>query len=151
MGFEQQSDLSPEERDAFLGRHETGVLALARADEPYAVPISYGYDTATQQFYLQLISTPDSEKRRFLDSKPRARFVVYDRREDVYESVVAVGFLEEIPREELTAEHIRQYSEARQPLIEVWGEADDDVEVRLYRLDPDELSAHEIAVDREPE
>lgn len=146
MGFEQQSDLSPADRDAFLGRHETGVLALASGDEPYAIPVSYGYDASDQQFYLQLVSTPDSEKRRFLDGEPRARLVVYDRQGAAYQSVVAVGTLQPVPRSALTAADIQGFSEARRPLIDVWGDAEGDVEVKLFRLDPADLSAREIRI-----
>ncbi|MFW6000467.1 MAG: pyridoxamine 5'-phosphate oxidase family protein, partial [Halorubrum sp.] len=35
-------EMSEAEVDAHLSRHETGVLALARDDAPYAIPISYG-------------------------------------------------------------------------------------------------------------
>jgi len=68
-GTDGRSEVSAEPVDVFLGRHETGVLASARGDEPYAVPVSYGYDGG-RRFYLRPMSTPDSERCRFPLSRP---------------------------------------------------------------------------------
>lgn len=149
MTLDQETELSPDETDVLLARHETGVLSLARDDEPYAIPISYGYDAEARQFYLRLVSAPRSEKQRFLESSPRTRLVVYEEGDDVYQSVVATGTLREVPREELTVEHIEQYGDAKRPLFEIWGRSREDLDVRLYRLDPDEMSGRRIEIDRE--
>ncbi len=151
MTLDEQSTMSPDETDTLLARHETGVLTLARDDEPYAIPISYGYDADERQFYLRLVSTPESEKGRFLASEPSSRLVVYEEDGDVYRSVVATGRLREIPREDLTIEHVEQYSEAKRPLFEIWGQEKPDLDIALYRLDPDELSGRRIEVDRDGE
>lgn len=148
MTLDAQTELPDSEVDALLGRHETGVLALARSDEPYAIPISYGYDSTHRRFYLRLVSTPESEKRRFLASSPQTRLVVYEEDGDVYRSVLAIGHLEEVAREDLTVEHIEQYGAAQRPLFEMWGDSRRDLDVRLYRLDPDELSGREVEFDR---
>lgn len=147
MALDQQTSLSADETDAVLARHETGVLSLARDDEPYAIPISYGYDSDERRFYLRLVSAPGSEKRQFLGSTPQVRLVVYENEHGVYRSVVAVGKLEEIPRSELTVEHIEQYGEAKRPLFEIWGESKQDLDIQLYQLVPDELSGRHVDVD----
>lgn len=149
MTLDQQTELSRDATDGLLGSHETGVLSLARDDEPYAIPISYGYDAENQRFYLRLVSTPDSEKRQFLASSPSARIVVYDESDDVYRSVVATGTLTEIPRDELTVEHIEQYGDAKRPLFEIWGQDKRSLDVKLYRFDPDTVSGRQIVVDRD--
>jgi nitroimidazol reductase NimA-like FMN-containing flavoprotein (pyridoxamine 5'-phosphate oxidase superfamily) len=149
MTLDEQSTMSPDETDTLLARHETGVLTLARDDEPYAIPISYGYDAGERQFYLRLVSTPESEKRRFLASEPESRLVVYEEDGDVYRSVVATGRLREIPREELTVEHIEQYGDAKRPLFEIWGQGKHDLDIALYRLDPGQLQGRRIEVDRD--
>lgn len=149
MSLDQQTELSSEEIDAFLGRYETGVLSLARDSEPYAIPISYGYDGEDRQFFVRLVSTPESEKQQFLASSPETRLVVYENEEDVYRSVIATGQLEEVPREELTVEHIEQYGETRRPLFEIWGESKADLEVRLYTLDPEKLNGRKVTVERD--
>lgn len=149
MTLAQRTELSPEATDAMLGNHETGVLTLARDDVPYAIPTSYGYDVDHRRFYLRLVSAPDSEKRRFLASTPAARMVVYEEDDPVYRSVIAEGTLREVPRDELTVEHVVQYGEAKRPLFEIWGQGEPDLDVTHYLLDPDTLSGRRIEVDRE--
>ena len=150
MSLAQETEMAEEETDDFLGQHETGVLSLAQADEPYAIPISYGYNTTERVFYMRLVSTPESEKRQFLASSPRARLVIYDevKSRTVYRSVVAVGTLEELPPEELTVEHIEQYGAAKRPLFEIWGKAKQDLDIKLYRFEPAELSGRRTEIDR---
>jgi nitroimidazol reductase NimA-like FMN-containing flavoprotein (pyridoxamine 5'-phosphate oxidase superfamily) len=149
MSLDQATHLSPAETDALLGRHETGVLSLASGDEPYAIPISYGYDADERTFYVRLVSTPESEKREFLASSPSARVIVYEEREPVYESVIARGTLVEIPREDLSVEHVEQYGDTKRPLFEIWGQSRQDLDVALYRFEPTDLSGRRIEIDVE--
>jgi nitroimidazol reductase NimA-like FMN-containing flavoprotein (pyridoxamine 5'-phosphate oxidase superfamily) len=149
--LDEESLLSDDEIDSFLGRHETGVISLARENKSYAVPISYGYDSDHRRFYLRLISNPESEKREFLDSSPHTRLVVYEEDDPVYTSVVATGTLTEISRDELTVEHMEQYGEAKRPLFELWGESLPDLNVELYRLDSEELSGRRAEIERDAE
>jgi len=147
MTVEQQTAMTDAETDALLGRRETGVLSLARDDEPYAVPISYGYDASERQFVMRLVSTSGGEKERFLTDSPRVRFVVYEEDGPTYRSVIANGRLELIPRSALTPTHVERFGAAKRPLFEMWEQSREDLEVRLYELDPDELSGRRIDVD----
>lgn len=149
MVLDQQSEMAPTEIDALLGRHETGVLSLAGADEPYAIPISYGYYTAGRRFYFRLVSTPESEKREFLSSSPRTRVVVYEEDEPFYRSVVAKGVLEHVSTDDLTVEHIEQYGDAKRPLFEIWADTKRDLNIELYALEPDELTGRKVEIDRQ--
>jgi len=151
MSLAHETVMSPEEIDAFLGERETGVLSLANGAEPYAIPISYGYNASARRFFMRLVSTPESEKRRFLSSSPEARLVVYDETADgtTYRSVVAKGPLEGIEPDSLSIEDVEQYGKARRPLFEIWGSGRDELDIRLYRLDPEELSGHRTEIDRE--
>ncbi|ELY48453.1 pyridoxamine 5'-phosphate oxidase-related FMN- binding protein [Natronorubrum bangense JCM 10635] len=135
--------------DDFLGHHETGVLSLARTDEPYSIPISYGYDDDDRVFYMRLVSTPESEKRAFLDTSPSARLVVYDEQASSYRSVIATGTLENIPPAELTPSQIAQYGDAKRPLFEIWAQQKDELDIELYRLTPDSLNGRQTDIDRE--
>lgn len=147
MTLDQETELSSAETDALLARHETGVLSLARDDEPYAVPVSYGYDPDAGRVYLRLVTTPDSEKRRFLADAARASLVVHERDGDCYRSVVAAGRLSEVERDDLTVEHVERYGDAKRPLFEVWDESRPDLDITLYRFDPDDLGGRQIQFD----
>ena len=147
MSLDQQTKMTPGEVDEVLARHETGVLSLAKADEPYAIPISYGYDPDAGKLYLRLVSTPESEKRRFLSSSPQARIVVYEEDGQTYRSVVSEGVLEQIDPSEMTVERIVQYGKAKRPLFEIWGKSKRDLDIQLYELDAEILSGRQIVVD----
>jgi uncharacterized protein len=151
MPLAEETDMTDAEIDAVLSHHETGVLALAAEETPYAIPISYGYNADGRTFYLRLVSTPDSEKRRFLASAPRARLVVYEETDSgqTYRSVVADGTLRELDPSELTVEHIEQYGAAKRPLFEIWGESKADLEIQLYELTPTELSGRRTEIERD--
>ncbi|MXR52076.1 pyridoxamine 5'-phosphate oxidase family protein [Halovenus sp. WSH3] len=151
MSLAQETEMSATEIDEFLSGAETGVLALARDNEPYSIPISYGYDAETRAFYMRLVSTPDSDKRRFLSSEPQARLVIYDENEPQtrYRSVLATGTLEQIEPDEMSVEEIEQYGEARRPLFEIWGAGKDELDIKLYRLEPEELTGRRTEVDRD--
>jgi len=149
MALETNTQLTTEETDDFLGRHETGVLSLARENRPYSIPISYGYESDARRFYLRLVSTPESEKRQFLSSSPVTRLAVYEEDDPLYWSVLATGKLEEVSLDELTVDHIEQYGRAKRPLFEIWAESRQDVDVQLYELRPEEVSGRRIEVKRE--
>ncbi|GGL37849.1 pyridoxamine 5'-phosphate oxidase [Halarchaeum grantii] len=151
MVLAEETAMSEGETDAFLGEMETGVLSLAKTDEPYAIPVSYGYDADERTVYLRLVSTPESEKRQFLASAPRARLVVYEEADGgtTYRSAVAAGTLEEIDPSTLSPEQITQYGRAKRPLFEIWGGSKRDLDIQLYALKPDELSGRHTEIDRE--
>ncbi|MDF9745549.1 pyridoxamine 5'-phosphate oxidase family protein [Natrinema salsiterrestre] len=149
MAIDQETEMTDAEIDDFLTRHETGVLSLARTDEPYAIPISYGYDDDEREFYMRMVSTPDSEKRQFLESTPQARLVVYDEADSTYRSVIATGELESIEPSDLTPDQIAQYGEAKRPLFEIWADGKDELNIELYRLVPATLGGRRTEIDRE--
>ena len=151
MSLAQETEMSASEIDDFLSDNETGVLSLARSNEPYAIPISYGYDADSRTFYMRLVSTPDSEKREFHSSSPVTRLVVYNENNagTRYRSVVAIGDLEAVDPGELSVDDIEQYGETRRPLFEIWGAGKDDLDIQLYKLQPTELSGRRTEVDRD--
>jgi nitroimidazol reductase NimA-like FMN-containing flavoprotein (pyridoxamine 5'-phosphate oxidase superfamily) len=151
MSLAEETEMSTAEIDEFLSGAETGVLSLARDNEPYSIPISYGYDADSRVFYLRLVSTPDSAKRRFLSSRPQTRLVIYDENDPQtqYRSVLASGILEEIDPSEMSVEEIEQYGTARRPLFEIWGAGKDELDIKLYRLRPAELTGRRTEVDRD--
>lgn len=153
MSLATETEMSRPEIDDFLSNTETGVISLAREDEPYSLPISYGYDADSGTFYMRLVSTPNSQKREFLGSEPHVRLVVYDENSDGtrYRSVVAAGILDEIEPTEMSVEEIEQYGETRRPLFEIWGRDKEELDIQLYRFEPTELTGRRTEIDRSEE
>ena len=152
MPLARETEMTPEEIDAFLGENETGVLSLAEDGDPYAAPVSYGFDPDQRAFYFRLVSTPESEKRRFLKPNTTARFVVYGDGEEgveTYRSVVAAGTLSEIDPAGLSVEQIEQYGEAKRPLFEIWGEPKAELDIRLYEFATTKLTGRRTEVERD--
>jgi len=152
MPLARETEMTPEEIDAFLGENETGVLSLAEGSDPYAAPVSYGYDPEKQAFYFRLVSTPESEKRRFLKPSTTARFVVYGDEAagtEIYRSIVAAGTLSEIDPAKLSVEQIEQYGAAKRPLFEIWGEPKEDLDIRLYEFETTDLTGRRTEVERD--
>ena len=145
----EEAEMSSSEIDTFLGQAETGVISFAREGEPYAIPISYGYDTDSRTFYLRLVSAPESRKREFLSGTPQTTLVVYEGPEEsAYRSVVATGHLRSIDPDDLSPDQIAQYGEAKRPLFEMWGMPKADLDIRLYELRPETLNGRRTTVER---
>lgn len=144
MTITTQVAMSDEEIDEFLSRRQTAVMSLANEDEAYAIPITYRFDPEKRKFYFRLVYPRGSEKRQFLPEMPDARLVVYEEDEPTYQSVIAVGRPEELTEDDITAEHVVQYGETSRPLFEMWKESRANLDIRLYELEPDELTGRRI-------
>ncbi len=97
---------------------------------------------------MRMVSTPDSEKRAFLESDPGARLVVYDEQESTYRSVIVTGILEDIPPSELTPDQIAQYGDTKRPLFEIWADGKRELDIELYRLTPESVNGRRTEVHR---
>ncbi|MFB6090676.1 MAG: pyridoxamine 5'-phosphate oxidase family protein [Halobellus sp.] len=126
--------------DELLGTGGVGTLALADADEPYAIPVSYGYDADDGTVYLRLGFAADSEKRRFVSRSDGVVLVVTVEGDDGWGSVVVRGPLAEVPEAAIdgtVAESIRAIDI---PFFTIYEEAARDLEYELYRLDPETIT-----------
>jgi hypothetical protein len=96
-GFEMDG----EEIETFLGEQGVGVLSLAREDEAYGVPISFGYDGDDRLYFVFLGIGERSRKAEFAEATERASFVTYDvgSKHD-WTSAVASGRVREVSDDE---------------------------------------------------
>ena len=126
--------------DEFLGPGGTGVLALAGADESYAIPVSYGFDAEERTFYLRLAFGPESAKRSFVATTDLASLVVHDDTPDGWTSVVARGTLAEVTEASLSGVVSRAVRTMEIPFVEIYDRPARELDFQLYRLAPDSLT-----------
>jgi nitroimidazol reductase NimA-like FMN-containing flavoprotein (pyridoxamine 5'-phosphate oxidase superfamily) len=143
------AELDREERADLLGTGGTGVLSFSRgADEPpHSIPVSYGYDAATETFYFRLAVGPDSEKADLLDHG--VSLVVHDHDDERWRSVVASGRLEATDDDAVGTEALAGLDRSHIPLFDVFDEPDSKVPFAFYRLVPDSLTGRRESVVRD--
>lgn len=137
------TDMDAVEIAQFLESQETGVLSLADGDDGYGVPVSFVYDEADDRgphIYFRLGFAPGSTKRRFVDASDTVSFVVYDRTESGWKSVVARGALEEVSARTLDAIIGEAVRGLDIPYFSVHDRPIDQLNLSLARIDITELS-----------
>ncbi|WP_245902772.1 pyridoxamine 5'-phosphate oxidase family protein [Salinigranum rubrum] len=130
------------EVNAFLGNEGTGVLALARDDESYAIPVSYGYDREEGTFYLRLAFHADSRKREYIGPSRPATLVVNRETEEGWRSVVARGRLRETGEAAIDSSVVEAIRRVNIPFFTVFDRPARELDFELFRLAPDELTGH---------
>ncbi|MFC6732321.1 pyridoxamine 5'-phosphate oxidase family protein [Haladaptatus sp. DYSN1] len=145
MSDTHSSVMGDAEIEAFLDRGGSGVLALARDADSYAIPISYGFDPATTRFYFRLGYGPESQKRAYVEDTETARLVVYDEVDGEWRSVIAAGRLREIADDELNLEVVRALRQADLPLLDIFETPTEDLVFSMYVLDTVELTGRKSA------
>ena len=142
-----ETHLSDADIDRVLKENETGVLALARENHPYATPVSYGYDSEKRRLYLRFVAPAKSDKGRLLDSATEATLVVYASDGTWVSSVIARGQLEIIGPEELTEEEIINFGKAQKPRFDMWQEQLSELDIQLIRIEPTKLTGRRLPVE----
>jgi nitroimidazol reductase NimA-like FMN-containing flavoprotein (pyridoxamine 5'-phosphate oxidase superfamily) len=132
-------ELSDDEIDSVLDSGGVGVISFADDDEPYSVPISYGYDSEGRDIYVRFGFASDSEKRRFVDDAAIASLVVTDDTGG-WHSVVARGPLSKISEPAVTGNAVESIRKMNIPYVTIHEERATDLEFELYRLDPETLT-----------
>lgn len=138
MSANSPTEMAVDERDRFLGAGGTGVLSLASGnDPPYAVPVSYGYDTETETFYFRLSVRADGPKEEL--EERAVSFVTYRQTDEGWRSIVARGRLEDVEKEGIETASLAGLEHVDIPLVDVFERPIREVTFEFYRLVPDEL------------
>ncbi|WP_135822184.1 pyridoxamine 5'-phosphate oxidase family protein [Halostella litorea] len=131
-------ELSADEIDGVLTRNGVGVLALIDDGQPYAVPMSFGYDGSEMMFPMQWGTGYGGRKEQCVESNSNVCFTVYEQDPDdpgVWRSVVITGELHEIDEEKTQQAYASLAANAEfAPELGVWGVPFDEVELRLFGL-----------------
>ncbi|MFQ3476131.1 pyridoxamine 5'-phosphate oxidase family protein [Halonotius sp. F2-221B] len=139
MGEHQSHAMDDSEIDSLLGNGGTGVVSFADGDEPYAIPISYGYDSDEGSIYLRFGFAPDSEKRQFVDDGVTASLVVSDDTGG-WRSVIARGPLTSISEPAIQDGATESIHRMNIPYVTIHETPATEMEFEVYRLDPKELT-----------
>lgn len=118
----------------FLQDQGTGVLALAKASDAYAVPVSFFYDGEQQCVYLRLGYASGSQKRRYAKATDHASLVVYDDTDEGWKSVVIEGHLEEISDNTLDSALEEHGEQLDIPYVRIFDRPTDEIEFRTVRI-----------------
>lgn len=119
---------------AFLASHDTGVLSVASGDDPYAIPVFFGFDPDADRCLLRLVSSVDSQKATTIAEGVTACLVVHETTADAHRSAIATGRLEPIASDELDVDTIERFGAIQPPLFDLWEEPRDELDIDLYRL-----------------
>lgn len=137
MSDETSIEMDEDTRDELLGVGGTGVISLStkKSESPHSIPVSYGYDPATETFYFRLAADSDSEKGEMTDR--RVTFVRYTEEDGKWHSIVAQGKLEPTGDEDIATETLEGLERVDIPYVDIFGKPLSDVSFRFYRLVPE--------------
>ena len=120
-GMERMDD---EEIERFLSMQSMGVLGLPTEDEPYLIPLSYGFDGGSQLYFFYLVGE-ESRKADLSERADSASFLVYSAETAFHwRSVFLTGTLRELSQDEGEAMTDAQTPTWRPKLIEAAGETE---------------------------
>lgn len=117
---------------------DTGVLALAREGEAYAIPVAFHAESG--RIIIRLGRHAESEKMAFIETTTAACLTCYEYEEpDTSWSVIARGPLRELDDDERKQYTDHEVNEAFIP-IRIFGEAPEEMEAALYELEIEKLT-----------
>jgi len=145
--------LSQDEIDDVLVRQGVGVLAMAEGEQPYAIPMSFGYDSTKPVFPMQWGGGYEGRKNRVVESNPKVCLTVYEQdfeEEAIWRSVIITGELYEIPEEEEEQAFASIAANAQFPSdLGVWGIPLENVEFTLFGLNVIDCTGREFSSEYE--
>lgn len=131
--------MSPSEIEELLATNDTAVLALARGDDAYAIPV--GYQAGPDALYFRLGAYEGSEKMTFVETTDQATAVLYvaDSPYDSW-SVVVRGPIRAVSTEMLDGD--RPAGPDSFIPIRIRQELDEEIRPTLYELTIESSSGH---------
>lgn len=131
--------LDEEEIDTVLRESGYGFLGLANEDQPYVIPMSFGYDG--DALYFQMNS--QGRKFEFMEGHSTAVFSVldYDPTTGVYKSILVEGELAAITDNDAgTAFETLAANAQFGTDLEVWGFPIQQADLMIFKLTPTTIS-----------
>jgi len=133
-GMERMDD---EEIEQFLSMQSMGVLGLPTEDEPYLLPMSYGFDGESRLYFFYLVGE-ESRKAELSEQAESASFLVYNAETAFHwRSVVLSGTLRELSEDESADLTDAQTPTWRPKLIQAASESE---QTRFWKFSIEELT-----------
>jgi nitroimidazol reductase NimA-like FMN-containing flavoprotein (pyridoxamine 5'-phosphate oxidase superfamily) len=140
--------LDEEEIDATLTEVGLGVLSVVDNDQPYGIPVSFGYADGAVSFMLQFNTDTGSRKLSALSSNPRACLTVYQHDSgppETWRSVIVTGRLVELsPEDEGDGFFALADNAEFAPEYNVFDSPVSDLDLRFFGLEIDSISGREF-------
>ena len=143
MSQVRSTELDGEEIESLLGTGGVGVISFADGDEPYSIPVSYGYDSNAGSLYVRFGFADESEKRAFVDDGVAASLVVMAESVDGWQSVVARGSLRKVSEMVLDSHAAESVRKINIPFVTIYDRRATELEFELYRLEPDSITGRQ--------
>jgi len=136
--------MDADERDEFLGAGGTGVVSFADGGgPPHSIPVSYGYDAATESLFFRFAYDADTVKPDPADAA--VSFVVYGETAEGWRSVVAKGSLEATDEGGVSTAALDALARVDIPFVDVFERAPVETDFEFFRLQPEEFTGRKEA------
>lgn len=124
-----------------------GILSLANGDEPYSIPVSFGYD-GEHVFFAFIKDSPENKKFEFIEDGAIARLLVTDIRARFdWQSIAITGPVDTINLADDDWETVVDALEDNAWFSTDFERAADVEGVQGWRLVPDDVTGLEVAPD----
>lgn len=136
--------MSDEAVDSFLQSEGYGILAFD-GDSPYAIPMSYGYDSNERVLYVHLANYEGSEKQRRLNESNRVVLVVSQyERPDQWQSVVVDGTLSQLSNNDVRERNVFEaFASSELASVDVFNRDLAEISFEWYILEPSRIEGRE--------
>ncbi|MEF8784575.1 MAG: pyridoxamine 5'-phosphate oxidase family protein [Haloarculaceae archaeon] len=135
--------MSSDDTETLLASEGYGILSLARDDEPYSIPVSFGYDG--ESVYLGLLEFgSDPKKMEFIADGATARLLVTDisHRFD-WRSIAITGTVRSIEKDTEQWEHLLDTLEDNAWFMPAFERSESIESIHGWELEIDELTGLE--------
>lgn len=125
-----------------------GVLSMISEEEPYGIPVSFGYDDGDVSFILQTDRAAESRKLAALSINPHVCLTVVQQSQEpteVWRSVVMTGKLIQPPLDdEKAAVDALADNGSFVPGVNVFDAPESEIDITIFQLDITEMSGREF-------
>ena len=124
----------------FLDARHAGVLSLADGGDAYSIPVSFDYDGDESALFFRFGFGPDSQKRQFLEAVESASFVVFEREEGRWKSVVIEGPVETVSESTLDSNIVEALDGLDIPYFRIHQRPSGNMDFEIARLDATKMT-----------